>query len=115
MSSIVTLGLDGKVQFYVRMLEKQRMVSHFFVRLTRRVRKLQPSRVEAWKEGRDFVLHPEDPWNVRCCLQDGVARFLKEEISMSEFQKVKRELRRKWQIPIWFKERFNLDFDDQIS
>merc|ERR1719367_1798675 len=78
------------------------------------VRKVQPSRVEAWKEGRDFALHPEDPWYVRRCLQDAIARLLREEISMSEFEKVKRELRRKRQIPIWFKERFNLDYDDQI-
>ena len=79
------------------------------------VRKVQPSRVEAWKEGRDFALHPEDPWYVRRCLQDAIARLLREEISMSEFEKVKRELRRKRQIPIWFKERFNLDYDDQIA
>ena len=57
------------------------------------VRKVQPSRVEAWKEGRDFALHPEDPWYVRRCLQDAIARLLREEISMSEFEKVKRELR----------------------
>ena len=78
------------------------------------MRKVQPTRVDGWREGRDFALHPEDPWYVRRCLQDAIARLIRDEISMEEFEKVKRELRRKRQIPIWFKERFILDYDDQI-
>ena len=78
------------------------------------VRKVQPSRFEAWTEGRDFALHPEDPWYVRRCLQDAITRLFREEISMKEFERLKKELKRKRQIPLWFKERFILDYDDQI-
>ena len=78
------------------------------------VKKVQPSRFEAWREGRDYALHPEDPWYVRRCLQDAIARLFREEISMKEFERLKREFKRKRQIPLWFKERFILDYDDQI-
>ena len=64
------------------------------------VRKVQPSRFEAWTEGRDFALHPEDPWYVRRCLQDAMTRLFRGEISMKEFERLKRELKRKRQIPL---------------
>ena len=55
------------------------------------------------------------PRYVRRCLQDGIARLQREEISHTEFEQLKKELKRKRQVPLWFKERFVLDYDDQIE
>ena len=41
-------------------------------------------------------------------------RFERGEISSEEFQQLKQELRKKRQIPSWFKKRFTLDYDDQL-
>ena len=41
-------------------------------------------------------------------------RLKRKEISDEEFEEVKQELRRKRQIPHWFKKRFKLDYDDQL-
>ena len=41
-------------------------------------------------------------------------RLKRKEISCEEFEQVKQELRRKRQIPTWFKKRFILDYDDQL-
>ena len=41
-------------------------------------------------------------------------RLKRKEISGEEFEEVKWELRRKRQIPPWFKKRFKLDYDDQL-
>jgi len=77
------------------------------------VRTAQPERFERWKRGKDFALHPEDPWYVRRCLQDAIARVRREEINFKEFEQLKEELRRKRQIPAWFKARFTLDYSDE--
>merc|ERR1712059_56363 len=78
------------------------------------VKEIQPERHEAWLRNRDFALHPEDPWYIRRCLQDGVERLNREDITEYEFEKLKRELKRMRKVPNWFKERFVLDYDDQI-
>jgi len=79
------------------------------------VREVQPERQEAWLNGKDYALHPEDPWYIRRCLQDAIARLEREEINHVEFESLKKELRRKRQIPPWFKERFTLDYYDQVE
>merc|ERR1719285_546366 len=72
--------------------------------------------VEYGKRFRDCVCRdPEDPWYVRRCLQDAIARLERNEIDHEEFEMLKKELRRKRQIPAWFKERFILDYGDQID
>jgi len=83
------------------------------VRMDPFVRVTQPDRLQAWQTNKDFALHPEDPRYVRRCLQDAIARLTRDEIDFKEFELLKRELRRKRQIPRWFKERFTLDYDDE--
>merc|ERR1719370_1196625 len=85
------------------------------INMTPFVKEVQPERFEAYEEGRDYALHPEDPWYVRRCLQDAIARLERNEIDHEEFEMLKKELRRKRQIPAWFKERFILDYGDQID
>jgi len=85
------------------------------INMTPFVKEVQPERFEAYEEGRDYALHPEDPWYIRRCLQDAIARLERDEIDHKEFEQLKKELRRKRQIPAWFKERFILDYDDQID
>lgn len=79
------------------------------------VKAVQPERYDAYEQGKDFALHPEDPWYVRRCLQDAIKRLEREEIDHKEFEGLKKELRRKRQVPAWFKERFILDYDDQME
>ena len=47
-------------------------------------------------------------------MEAATMRFKRKEISDEEFEKVKQELRRKRQIPHWFKKCFKLDYDDQL-
>ena len=68
------------------------------------------SRFEAWREKRDFALHLEDPWHVSRCHRLSLQRGDQHE----GFERLKRVLKRKRQMPFWFKERFILDYDDQI-
>jgi len=78
------------------------------------VKAVQPERFKAWREGKDYALHPEDPWYIRRCLQDAIIRLEREEIDHEEFEQLKKALKRKRQVPNWFKQRFTLDYDDQI-
>merc|ERR1719509_33115 len=63
------------------------------------VKAVQPERYDAYEQGKDFALHPEDPWYVRRCLQDAIKRLEREEIDHKEFEGLKKELRRKRQVP----------------
>ena len=47
-------------------------------------------------------------------MEDATMRLKREEISDEEFEQLKQELRKKRQIPLWFKMRFTLDYDDQL-
>ena len=38
------------------------------------VKEVQPQNYRRWKNGKDFALHPEDPWYMRRCLQDAIVR-----------------------------------------
>ena len=51
----------------------------------------------------------------RRCMEDATMRLKRKEISDEEFEQLKQELRKKRQIPPWFKDRFTLDYDDQLS
>merc|ERR1712012_1118724 len=84
------------------------------INMTPFVKEVQPERFEAYEEGRDYALHPEDPWSIRRCLQDAIARLERDEIDHKEFEQLKKELRRKRQIPAWFKERFILDYVEDL-
>jgi len=79
------------------------------------VEKYQPERFEAWKAKDDFSLHPEDPWYVRRCLTDGNVRLDRGDITQAEFDNLKKQLRRKRQIPFWFKQKFDIDYYDDIK
>lgn len=79
------------------------------------VEKYQPERFEAWKAKEDFSLHPEDPWYVRRCLRDGMVRLDRGDITQAEFDNLKKHLRRKRQIPFWFKQKFHIDYYDDIQ
>ena len=45
-------------------------------------------------EDKDFALHPEDPWYMRRCLQDAIARVKRNKMNLNEFAQLKVELRR---------------------
>jgi len=77
------------------------------------VKVVQPEKYRAWMNGKDFALHPEDPWYIRRCLQDAICRLKRNEIDFHEFEKLKKELKRKRQIPKWFKGRFVIDYTDE--
>jgi len=78
------------------------------------VAKLQPEKLEAYKEKKDFGLHPEDPWYVRRCWKDVETRFEKGQITENEFNNMKRHLKRKRQIPFWWKQKFDIDYYDDM-
>jgi len=78
------------------------------------VERYQPDQYEAWKMKENYNLHPEDPWYIRRCLQDGTQRFERGEITEAEFNNLKKQLRKKRQIPFWFKQKFEVDYYDDI-
>lgn len=79
------------------------------------IKRYQPERYEAWKANEDFSLHPEDPWYIRRCLQDGTVRLQRGDITEAEFNNLKKQLRKKRQIPFWFKQKFDIDYYDDIQ
>lgn len=79
------------------------------------MKKCQPERLHAWRRGKDWDLHPEDPWFIKRCYLDATVRLDRGEITDNEFEKLKTNLRRKRQIPKWFKERFELDYADELE
>jgi len=79
------------------------------------MKKCQPERLHAWRRGKDWDLHPEDPWFIKRCYLDATVRLDRGEITDNEFEKLKTNLRRKRQIPKWFKERFELDYADELD
>ena len=79
------------------------------------MKKCQPERLDAWKMGKDWELHPEDPWYVKRCLMDATIRLEREEITPAEYKKLKKNLKRKREVPKWFKERFELDYSEELK
>jgi len=79
------------------------------------VKKVQPDRYEAWKRGNDWALHPADPWFLKRLYLDAQVRLDRGEISEDEMKKLKREVRKKRKIPDWFKDRFELDYCDDLK
>jgi len=79
------------------------------------VKRVQPERYDAWKKGQDWALHPVDPWFLRRLQLDAEVRLDRGEISEQEMAKLKKEVRKKRKIPDWFKERFELDYSDDIK
>ena len=78
------------------------------------VRKCQPERLTAWLGGSDWGLHPEDPWYLKRCYIDAFMRRDRGEITDDEFDLLKLILRKKRQIPRWFRNRFEVDYNDSI-
>jgi len=78
------------------------------------VARLQPEKLEAYKEKKDFGLHPEDPWYVRRCWKDVETRFEKGQITEDELNNMKRHLKRKRQVPFWWKQKFDIDYYDDM-
>merc|ERR1719242_812988 len=78
------------------------------------VARFQPDRLEAYKEKKDWGLHPEDPWYVKRCFKDAQVRFEKEQITEEEFANLRKQLKKKRQIPFWFKQKFEVDYYDDI-
>ena len=78
------------------------------------VQRYQPELYEAWERKENYNLHPEDPWYIRRCLQDGTKRFERGEITEAEFNNLKKQLKKKRQIPFWFKQKFDVDYYDDI-
>jgi len=79
------------------------------------VKKVQPERYEAWKRGEDWDLHPVDPWFLKRLYLDAQVRLDRGEISEHEMKKLKREVKKRRKIPDWFKERFELDYQDDLK
>jgi len=79
------------------------------------VQRVQPERYEDYKAKKDWALHPEDPWYVKRCYKDACVRFEQGQITEAEFENMKRHLKRKRQIPFWFKQKFQVDYYDQMD
>ena len=78
------------------------------------VARVQPERLEDYKAKNDFGLHPEDPWYVTRCYKDAVARFKQEQITEDEFNNIRKHLKKKRQVPFWWKQKFDIDYYDDM-
>jgi len=85
------------------------------INMTPFVKKFQSECYDDWRQGKDFALHPDDPWYMKRFLQDAVERLAREDIDEEEFKSLKKSIGKMRKIPEWFKERFVLDYDDQMA
>ena len=79
------------------------------------VEKLQPDKLEIWKRGEDFALHPEDPEFMKKYLEDLEMRVDLGFITKEEFEKLKVDLSLKREIAPWFKKKFPLAYTDELE
>jgi len=79
------------------------------------IKKVQPERYDAWRKGLDWALHPMDPWFLKRLYLDAQIRLDRGEISEYEMRNLKREVKKKRKIPDWFKDRFELDYSDDLK
>jgi len=79
------------------------------------IKRVQPERHEAWRKGLDWALHPVDPWFLKRLYLDAQVRLERGEISEYEMRNLKREVKKKRKIPDWFKDRFELDYSDDLK
>lgn len=79
------------------------------------VKKFQPCIYRNWRNGNDFALHPEDPPYLKRLIEDAKERVLIEDISAEEYGLLLEEVSRMRKIPQWFRERFVLDYNDEIE
>merc|ERR1712059_216108 len=54
------------------------------INMTPFVKKFQPECYDDWRQGKDFALHPDDPWYMKRFLQDAVERLAREDIEEEE-------------------------------
>ena len=74
------------------------------------VKEVQPEKYQDYVDMKDFGLHPEDPWYVRRCWQDAQLRLEMGHIDEDEFNNLKKHLKKKRQIPFWWKQKFDVDY-----
>ena len=79
------------------------------------MRKLQPDKLDLWKKGEDFGLHPEDPEFMKMYLEDMGVRLELGFITKDEFEELKGDLILKREIAPWFKKKFPLGYTDQLD
>ena len=80
------------------------------------VKKFQPEMFSNWKQGEDFALHPEDPEFAKRYWEDLKTRFHLGFINNKEFESLRKSLRSKREVDVWFKEKFpNLDYNDYFE
>jgi len=79
------------------------------------VEKLQPDKLEEWKKGEDFALHPEDPEFVKKYLEDIEMRVERNFITREEFKKLKEDLSLKREIAPWFRKKFPMGYSDELN
>jgi len=79
------------------------------------VQKFQPTRLEKWRKGEDFALHPEDPEFLRVYYKDLKLRAKKGLINKEMFENLISDLMMKREISPWFKKKFSLDYKDVLE
>ena len=79
------------------------------------VEKFQPEKLEEWRRGEDFALHPEDPEFVKKYFEDLKLRAKNKFIKKEMFETVKGDLMLKREIAPLFKEKFPLDYTDVLE
>ena len=80
------------------------------VNMDKFVERFQPDKLEKWKRGEDFALHPEDPDFVKIYFEDLRMRTKDGSIMQDEFETLKTDLMLKREIATWYKEKFPLDY-----
>ena len=75
------------------------------------VKEVQPELYEQWRVNEDFAMHPEDPPCIKGCLNDATPKVIHDGMTIKELDTLRANLCKKREIPRWYKERLNVDYD----
>jgi hypothetical protein len=85
------------------------------VKMDKFVESFQPEKLEKWRRGDDFALHPEDPEFVKMYFEELNMKAKNKFIEQEEFETLKEDLMLKREIKPWFQEKFPLDCTDILE
>ena len=79
------------------------------------IEKIQPDKLELWRRGEDFALHPEDPECLKMYWEDLKSRLELGFIQKHLFGKLKEKLKMKREIDPWFRKKFPISYADELE
>jgi len=79
------------------------------------IEKIQPEKLELWRNGQDFALHPEDPEFLKTYWEDLNSRLELGFINKHLFGKLKDKLRMKREIDPWFRKKFPIGYAEDLE